>query len=205
MLSRGRVAIASVLQFTLISASLCMIVLVPTALKVSGGGRRGPARVMMQAIPDWSPTNWFLGLFEVIRRSSADEFNTAALRGLIVTALAIAAAIVATIASYRRQQQLALTPSASAGLHHAARAQLALARLFAGRDSVARGIAEFVLATMMRNRVQQAPVAINASIGVAIVVAALSRVAGGDIAALMRPRTVYSRKRAGLPSRAHVS
>ena len=190
LLSRGRVAIASVLQFTLISASLCMIVLVPTALKVSGGGRRGPARVMMQAIPDWSPTNWFLGLFEVIRRSSADEFNTAGLRGLIVTALAIAAAIIATIASYRRQQQLALTPSAAAGLHHAARAQLALARLFAGRDSVARGIAEFVLATMMRNRVQQAPVAINASIGVAIVVAALSRVAGGDVAALMRPRTV---------------
>jgi len=54
-----------------------MIVLVPTALQVSGGGRRGRARVMMQAVPDWSPTNWFLGLFEVIRRSSADEFKTA--------------------------------------------------------------------------------------------------------------------------------
>jgi hypothetical protein len=189
LLSRGRVAIASVLQFTLVSASLCLIVLVPTALRINGGGRRGPLRVTMQSIPDWSPTNWFLGIFELTRGSSPDEFETAAVRGLLFTLIVMAAATLATIASYRRQQQLALTPSPSAGLHVAARAQLALARLLAGRDAIARGIAEFVLATMMRNRVQQAPVALNAAIGVAFVAAALSR-AGGDIAALMRPRTV---------------
>src|SRR5204862_4482712 len=86
LLSRGRVAIASVLQFTLISASLCLIVLVPTAFKVSGGGRRGPARVMVQAVPDWSPPSRCLGPVEVLRRSRAAELNAAALRGLVVTA-----------------------------------------------------------------------------------------------------------------------
>jgi hypothetical protein len=188
MLSAGRVAVASTLQFMLVSASLCFIVLAPKALHVVFG-RRGTARVTMQSIPDWSPTNWFLGLYEQIRSAGTDEFGEAALRGLVVTTLLVAAAILATIASYRRQLQLALAPSASAGLSRAARAQLALARLFAGRDAVARAVAEFVLATVLRNRAQLAPVAINAAIGVAIIAAGLSR-AGSDLSALMHPRTI---------------
>src|SRR5205814_999139 len=118
-----------------------------------------------------------------------DASNHAAAAGARVTILVIAAAIVATIIGSRRQQQLALTPSASAGLSAAARGQMALARLLAGRHPIARATAEFVVATLMRNRVQQAPIALNAAIAVPIVVGALSR-AAGDIAALQRPRTI---------------
>jgi len=188
MLSWGRVAVTSLLQFALVSASLSFIVLVPRTLRVVAGGRRGAARVVMQSIPDWSPTNWFLALHEVIR-GSAGDFMPAAVAGARVTILVIAAAIVATIIGFRRQQQLALTPSASAGLSAAARGQMALARLLAGRHPIARATAEFVVATLMRNRVQQAPIALNAAIAVPIVVGALSR-AAGDVAALQRPRTI---------------
>jgi hypothetical protein len=189
MLSWGRVAVTSLLQFALVSASLSFIVLVPRTLRVAAGGRRGAARVVMQSIPDWSPTNWFLALHEVIRGSAAGDFMPAALAGVNVTILVIAAAILATIIGFRRQQQLALTPSAAAGLSVAARCQTALARLLAGRHPIARATAEFVVATLMRNRAQQAPIAINAAIAVPIVVGALSR-AAGDIAALQRPRTI---------------
>ena len=189
MLSSGRVAIASILQFVLVSASLCFIVLVPRTLRVAGGGRRGPARVAMQSIPDWSPTNWFLALHEIIRRSGVGELTPSALFGVKLTILAMVAAILATVVGYRRQQQLALTPSASAGLSLAARCQLALARLLAGRNPLARATAEFVVATLMRNRAQQTPIAINAAIAVPIVVGALAR-AGGDLSALQRPRTI---------------
>jgi hypothetical protein len=188
MAAAGRVVIASVLQFALVSTSLCFIVIAPTALHVVAG-RRGAARVTMQSIPEWSPSNWFLGLYEVIRGTGGGEFEAAAVRATVVTILVAAAAILATIASYRRQLQLALTPSPSAGLQPAARAQLAVARGIAGRDPIARAVAEFVVATVMRNRPQQAPVAITTAIGVAVIAAALSR-AGGDIAALTHPRTI---------------
>ena len=189
MLSSGRVAVASMLQFALVSASLCFIVLVPRTLRVAGGGRRGIARVVMQSIPDWSPTNWFLAVHEVVRGSGVGEFTPTALLGVKLTILVIAAAVLATTVGYRRQQQLALTPSASAGLGLAARCQLALARLLAGRNPLARATAEFVLATLMRNRAQQAPIAINAAIAVPIIIGALAR-AGGDVSALRHPRTI---------------
>jgi hypothetical protein len=188
MVAAGRTAMTSILQFALVSTSLSFIVLAPTALHVLPG-RRGAARVEMQSIPEWSPSNWFLGVYEVIRGTGSGEFEAAAVRGTVVTILVAAAAVLATIASYHRQMQLALTPAPSAGLQPAARAQLVVTRWIAGRDPIARTVAEFVVATGMRNRPQQVPVAINAAIGVAVIAASLSR-AGGEIAALTHPRTV---------------
>src|SRR5256885_2602464 len=113
MVAGGRLALASLLQFALVSALLCFIVLVPTALHVIPGGRRGTARVYLRPIPAWSPTNWFLGLYEVIRGSSTDDFSRGAMRAIAFTLSAMASAAVITIAGYRRQLQLALTPTAS--------------------------------------------------------------------------------------------
>ena len=64
-----------------------------------------------------------------------------------------------------------------------------LARLFTGRDRTARGTSDFILTTLARSRPQQVPVAIAASIAVAIISVALSTRPGG-IDALYRPRTV---------------
>jgi hypothetical protein len=187
MVAGGRLALASLLQFALVSALLCFIVLVPTALHVIPG-RRGAARVYLQPIPAWSPTNWFLGLYEVIRGSSPGEFGRGASRAIAFTLSAIASSIVITIMGYRRQLQLALTPTASIHTLGGARLQRAIARLFLGRNRLAYAASDFILTTVSRNRAQQAPIAINAAIGLAIVVIGLSR-SGNDMAALMRPRT----------------
>lgn len=184
----GQAALASLIQFALVAALLCFIVLTPAALDVRRG-RRGAATVHMQEIPAWSPTNWFLGLYETLRGSNVQEFGPGAVMAIEVTLVSIAVAILATVLSYRRQMQLALTPSAATGSHIAIRMQCALARALAGRDRVAQATADFVLRTILRSRLQQAPIAVNTAIGVAIAAAGLSQ-AGGDLAALMRPRTI---------------
>jgi hypothetical protein len=183
-----RVAVASILRFLLFSALLCFIVFVPTALHVIPGGRRGTARVYMQPIPGWSPTNWFLALYEWVRGSAGAEWTRGALRAVGFTAGMIAAAVATTIAGYRRELQLALTPSASVGTHRVARLPRAIASLLMGRNPLAKATSDFILTTIARNSAQQATIAINAAIGLTIVVASLSR-SGGDLALLMRPRT----------------
>ncbi len=184
-----RVAVASVLRFLLFSAMLCFIIFVPTALNVSPGGRRRPTTLHMMGIPAWSPTNWFLGLYEWIRGSSAGaEWAGAGRQALLFTAIAIGSAIATTIAGYRRQLQLALTPSASTGRLGSARISRAIAWLFVFHNHIARSLSRFILMTVARNSPQQVTIAINAALGLTIVVGGLLR-ANGDIAQLMRPRT----------------
>jgi ABC-type transport system involved in multi-copper enzyme maturation permease subunit len=182
-IARGRVVIASFFQFALVSAVLCFVVLVPTA--IDAGPRRTPT---LQPIPVWSPTNWFLGLHETLRGSDVARFWPQALTGLELTLVAIVAAILATIVSYRRQMQLALTPSASAGSNRAARLHCAFARAVAGRELAARATSDFVLTTLLRNRAQQSLIGMNADISVALVAMGLA-IAGGDLATLKSPRT----------------
>ena len=189
MIASGRDTITSLVQFVLVSAVLCFIVVAPTALQIARGpGRRGTLRAVMVPIPAWSPTTWFLGLHETIRGSSGPDLWPNAVLAIEVTLAAVAMAIVATIAGYRRQMQLALAPSASTASQSSARLRRALSRLIVGRDHVARATADFVVTAIARNRAQQAPIAINAAIGLAMVVAALAR--GGGVQALMRPRTI---------------
>jgi hypothetical protein len=187
MIGEHREAITSFVQFMLVSAVLCYFVLAPAAVRITRG-RRGAARAAMIEIPQWSPTNWFLGLYETIRGSSGPELWANALIAIAVTLGSVMFAVVATMVGYRRQLQLALAPSASAASRGSARLRRALARLMVGRSHVARATADFIVATIVRNRPQQAPVAMNTAVGFAMVVAGLAYSAGG-VATLFRPRT----------------
>src|SRR5262249_51899944 len=99
--SGRHVAVASILRFLLFSALLCFIIFLPTALHVVPGGRRRAPSVQMQAIPGWSPTNWFLGLHEWIRGTPGAEWDGGALRAVGFTISMAAAAVTTTIAGYR--------------------------------------------------------------------------------------------------------
>jgi hypothetical protein len=60
--------------------------------------------------------------------------------------------------------------------------------VFTIRSRLARALSDFVLVTIARSAAQQSTIAINAAIGLTLVVAALLR-ASGDIGLMMRPRT----------------
>jgi hypothetical protein len=187
-LSGRHVAIASLLRFLLFSALLCFIVFLPLALQVEPGGRRRQASVQMMTIPAWSPTNWFLGLHEWIRGSPGAEWDAGARRAIAFTLTMVASAALTTIAGYRRQLQIALTPSATDAVRGAAHLPRAIARLATGRSRMAQAIADFILTTIARSSAQQATIAVNAALGLALVVASLLRTRG-DLTQLMRPRT----------------
>jgi len=183
-----KVAVASVLRFLLFSALLCFIIFMPTALHFVPGGRRRATTVFLQPIPGWSPTNWFLGLYEWMRGSPGDQWRVGAGRAVAFALTMVTTAVSMTIAGYRRQLQLALTPSADAGVRNTARVPRAIAFALTMRSRMARAISGFVLVTVARSGAQQATIAINAAVGVTIIVASLLR-SRGDVAALMRPRT----------------
>jgi hypothetical protein len=159
----------SLLQFMFLSGVLCFM-MVPTATG--------------QVIP---PISWFAALFELIRGSHAPKVPGLAQYALIVLPLAIAGAVAVTFAGYWKQMRAALAPSARVAGR--ARIRRRLAALMCGRDRVARATSDFVLTTLARSRVQQAPIAIAASLGVAIIsVALVTR--EGEWAELRTPRTV---------------
>jgi len=159
----------SLLQFVFLSAVLCFM-MVPTATGL--------------VLP---PMSWFAALFEWIRGSRAPAVPGLAQYALIVLPISIAGAIAVTFAGYWKQMRAALAPSASVA--GTARIRRRLATLITGRDRVAHATSDFVLTTLVRSPVQQAPIAIAASLGVAIVSIALATRDGG-LAELRVPRTV---------------
>jgi len=161
--------VGSLLQFVFLSAVLCFM-MVPTAT--------GKATV---------PIAWFFGLFELIRGSREQGIDTLAQRALVALSLAVVGAVAVTLGGYWRQMRAALSPSARVGASAVVRRRIA--RLMTGRDPIARGTADFILTTLARSRPQQVPIAITASIAVAIVsIAVATRPGGFD--ALQAPRTV---------------
>ncbi|HTK30139.1 MAG TPA: hypothetical protein VL309_11325 [Vicinamibacterales bacterium] len=192
LLRAGQAALASLLRFALISGLLCFTVLTPTALRVTFQrvpGHRPAAHFQLAAIPPWSPTNWFLGLYEVVRGTADSGYAHSARIAIWATLLAVAAAVLTTMWGYRRQLQIALASRARRREHEPApaRAAAALARMLAGRSPAARGAAEFFVRTLIRNRPQQTPIAFNAAIGSALLVTGLLRTHAG-IAAFTTPR-----------------
>jgi hypothetical protein len=159
----------SLLQFVFLSAVLCFM-MVPTATG--------------QVLP---PISWFAALFEWIRGSRAPAVPGLAQSALIVLPIAVAGAIAVTFAGYWKQMRAALAPSARVA--STARIRRRLAMLITGRDRVARATSDFVLTTLARSRVQQAPIAIAAALGVAIISVAIVTREGG-LAELRAPRTV---------------
>ena len=161
--------VGSSLQFAFLSAVLCFM-MVPTAM--------GESSV---------PIAWFFGLFEAIRGSRHEGVDVLAQRGLIALALSVTGAIAVTFGGYWRQMRAALAPAARVGA--SARLRRRVARLITGRDQSARGTSDFILIALARSRPQQVPIAIAASIGVAIASVAVATRPGG-FAELQVPRTV---------------
>jgi hypothetical protein len=161
--------VGSLLQFVFLSAVLCFM-MVPTATG--------------QVTP---PISWFAALFEVIRGATSQTIPPLAHQALIVLPLSIAGAIAITAGGYWRQMRAALAPSARVAA--TARLRRTLAVLITGRDRIARATSDFVLTTLARSRVQQAPIAIAAALGVAIISVAIVTREGG-LAELRTPRAV---------------
>jgi hypothetical protein len=170
----------SFMQFTFMSAVLCFM-MVPTAM-----GDTRPAFLGPEA-DGWMPMAWYFGLFELIRGSRYPGIDLLAQRALIALPIAVVGAIVVTFAGYWRQMRAALAPPAR--VSSSAWFRRHLARLFTGRDLIARGTSDFILTTLARSRPQQVPIAICAAIAVGIVSVSISMRAG-NLATLQSPRTV---------------
>lgn len=186
--ARGHVAtaLASLLQFAFISAVLCYIILLPGSFDLQPRGR-GVMTLEIADIPAWTPTRWFLAIFVQLRGTGEPETAPAAWFSALATLAAAGGAVLTTVAGYRRQLQLALTPAASTGAVGGARISRAIARAIAGRNRAAQATSDFILATLARNRAQQAPIAINAAIGLAILIFGVVTARGTVAATLQAP------------------
>jgi hypothetical protein len=163
-----------------LSGVLCFM-MVPTTM-----GKSTPA-FLDKSAAEWMPVAWFFGLFEILRGSKHPGLGILAERALIAVLISVVAAIAVTFAGYWKQMRAALAPSARVAA--SARWRRAFARLLTGRDRAAAGTSDFILNTLARSRPQQVPIAIMASMAVAIVSVAISTRSSG-IEALYRPRTV---------------
>jgi hypothetical protein len=196
LFERGRVAIGTLFQFALITALLCFIVFVPTSLKIDFlRVPHRPVRVVgvhMMPIPAWSPTNWFVGLYDVIRGAAEKDSDHQARIAVTMTAAGAIAAVISVLVGYRRQLRVALAPASAPFAGTLARAPSRMARLVAGRSRAARGLAAFIVLTLARSRAQQATVAMNAAVGVITIVIELTR-RGSDFAGFLHASTALSR------------
>jgi hypothetical protein len=194
--TRGLVALGTLFQFAMMTALLCFIIFVPSSLQFQWHQvphhPRQLVGVRMPPIPPWMPTRWFVALYDVIRGSAHQGSPLEPLIAVVLTIGSIAAAVVAVRLGYRQQLRAALAPSASEGTTAAARHVRALARVLAGRRASARGIADFMVATLARNRAQHAPIAMNAALGAAMIVIELTR-RGSDFAGLFHASWALSR------------
>ncbi|HEX3704624.1 MAG TPA: hypothetical protein VHU82_14940 [Vicinamibacterales bacterium] len=173
----------ALLKFVSVGTLLAFLTVVVTA-------RPGHARVIFFAAgsPWWMPTGWFLALFERIRGVTQPEVVARAHLAVLGTGAALAGAILVSILGFRRQNQLALAPSASVGAFASVRIGRLLVRWLTAGDRVARATADFILLTLARNRAQQELIAINMALGAAVVIGGLAR-AAQDWQSLMQPRT----------------
>jgi hypothetical protein len=173
-------AMGSLLQFLFVVALLCFVIL------IAQSHTSRPA--FLESGAAWNPAIWFGGWVERLRGSPSPEWIPLARRALLGTAIAVTGAATVAVFGFRRQMQLALTPSARTGPVGAAILSRTLARWIVGGNAVARATSDFILLTIARNRQQQGLIAINVAVGVAICLAGLSRNTP-DLASLMRPRT----------------
>jgi hypothetical protein len=174
-------AAGSFLQFAFVVALLSCIFLSPAVWRISSAVINNPDTV------GWLPSSWFVGLFERVRGSTRAYFIPLGHRALVATPLALGAAVVVSIVGFSRAMQHTVSgPSARSGF--VARSLRAGARSMAGRDPIATLTSDFVLLTIARNRSVHTPIAMNAALGVAIALAALTRAT--SIADLTHPRTI---------------
>ncbi len=199
-------AVGSSLQFVFVLALLLLVLLCPAVWEVPHSA------LVNMTVTGWLPTSWFLALFEALRGSRrfhagplAAYFQPQAVRAVAATGGALAGAALISMMSYRRQMQRALAPASRAGVGGGARLTRFLAhtiirgkgavplfRFFSARKRdtapfpVADAASDFILLTIARNRAQQTPIAMNAAVGVAVILAALMQVR--TIVSLAHPR-----------------
>ena len=189
MVARGHVAaaLASLLQFLFIGALFGFIILAPDSTNVRPMNRG----MVVTASPSSMPTAWFVGLSERLRGAGGPQAAADGRLAALATLSAIGVAVLLTFAAYRRQFQSALAPAATTGRIGRARLARALARAITGSNRVAQATSDFVLMTIVRNRAQQTPIAINAALGLALIV--LKFEGPGDLAtALQTPAVVLT-------------
>ncbi len=194
--ARGLVVLGTLVQFAMMTALLCFIVFVPSSLQLQWHQiphhPRQLVGVRMPQIPPWMPTRWFVALYEVIRGAAHQGSPFEPLIAIALTIGSVAAAVVTIRLGYRHQLRAALAPSASAGTIAGARLLRAMARVLAGFRAPARAMADFIVATLARNRAQQAPIAMNAALGAILILLDVTR-RGSDFAGLSHPSSAISR------------
>ena len=174
-------AVGTLLQFAFMVLLLSCVFLSPAFWKIPSAILNNNDTV------GWFPTSWFVGLFERLRGSTRPYFIPLGMRALVATPVVIATAVLVSMFSFSRAMQHAVSrPGAAGGF--AARAVRTAARVIAGRSPIARVTADFVLLTIARNRSVHTPIAMNAALGVALALAALTR--ARSFADLTRPRTI---------------
>ena len=182
MLGGARLAalLGSGFQFLLVVAILELVV---TAF--ASPHSQGRLAVAQMTTP---PITWFIAWFEVLRASPRGHWAEviAISRGasLLVPA-AVSGAFVASVLTIHLQMQRALTPLATVGPLGKATVSLAIARALCRGDRLAHAVSDFILTTIVRNRAQQAPIAMNAGIGVALITVSLARQGVGSLASLL--------------------
>jgi hypothetical protein len=189
MVARGHAAaaLASLLQFLFIGALFGFIILAPDSTNVRPMNRG----IVVTAAPSSMPTAWFVGLSERLRGTGGPQAAADGRLAALATLAAIGAAVLLTFAAYRRQFQTALAPAATTGRIGRARLARALARAITGSNRVARAASDFVLMTIVRNRAPQTPIAINAALGLALIVLKFEG-PGNLAAALQTPAVVLT-------------
>jgi hypothetical protein len=184
-----------VLQFAFVSALLCFLILAPTMLTIDRRPQNAGitiSEIHLTVMPAWMPTRWFLPMHEQLRGTASPGMADVARRTALTTLAMAAGAIMITFAGYRRQLQLALTPPASTGPIGGARIIRAVARPMLGPNREAQAVCDFILATIARNKTQQAPIAISAAIGLAMLILGVVRQRGDIMAAAHAPAFVLA-------------
>lgn len=174
--------LGTLFQFAFVAALLGLVILSPYVLRV-------PHRALVNPeVTGWLPPAWFVGVFEWIRGSPRLFVAALSRRALVALPVALAAALIVSVAGYRRELRRALSPARSHGALGRVRLARAIARRLGGRSAPAHATAEFILLTLARNRAQQALLAVNVAVGLGAVAAGLVT-RHGSPSALLVPRT----------------
>jgi len=172
------------LQFVCIVCLLSLVIFCPFVLNV---------RFQSAGFTNAMPSAWFVGVFEQLRGSrrafdAQFPFMMLARRATAWTPIVAAAASAFSVVEFRRQMRFSLAPPALPGILEGAPIGRRLARLIAGGNHAAAATADFILLTLARHRARMAPIASDAAVAVAIVIAGLSSNTP-NVDALVRPRT----------------
>jgi hypothetical protein len=169
-----------VLQLLFISTFLCVIVVVLGAKSTGLPFAGSPAA-------RWLPPLWFVGLFEWLVDARAGPFAQYAASAVVGTLTAVAAAVSISVITCQRQLRGAVTASGGQDFLGSVRLWQGIAAPLVHGNPAAKGIADFILLTLVRSPAQRMPVIVTTAIAVTMIATALTR-PPTTLASLMQPR-----------------